>query len=72
MPENCIVRIVDFQRDVGGVNGMVLLDESGFYNIYLNARASWFQQRKALRHELNHIENDDFFNGKPIDEVEDI
>lgn len=72
MPENCIVRIVDFPRDVGGVNGMVLLDESGFYNIYLNARASWFQQRKALRHELNHIENDDFFNGKPIDEVEDI
>lgn len=72
MPENCIVRVVDFPRDVGGVNGMVLLDESGFYNIYLNARASWFQQRKALRHELNHIENDDFFNGKPIDEVEDI
>ena len=72
MPENCIVRIVDFPRDVGGVNGMVLLDESGFYNIYLNARASWFQQRKALRHELDHIENDDFFNGKPIDEIEDI
>lgn len=72
MPENCIVRIVDFPRNVGGVNGMVLLDESGFYNIYLNARASWFQQRKALRHELDHIENDDFFNGKPIDEIEDI
>jgi len=72
MPENCIVRVVDFPRDVGGVNGMVLLDESGFYNIYLNARASWFQQRKALRHELDHIENDDFFNGKPIDEIEDI
>lgn len=61
------VRLVDLPPRVGG---MVSMDDDGFYNIYLNARLSREMQRAALRHELEHIADDDLYNTRPITEVE--
>ena len=54
-----------------GVKGAVTpnADDDGF-SIYINSRLSEDQKRKALKHEIDHIENDDFYNGKPIEEIE--
>lgn len=53
------------------VKGMVTPDENDDgYNIYINSRLSEDQKRKALKHEVDHIENDDFYNDKPIEEIE--
>ena len=50
---------------------MVTPDENDDgYNIYINSRLSEDQKRKALKHEVDHIENDDFYNDKPIEEIE--
>ena len=61
------VRLVDLPSRVGG---MVSMDDEGFYNIYLNARLTRERQRKALRHELEHIADDDLYNTRPIEVVE--
>jgi Zn-dependent peptidase ImmA (M78 family) len=61
------VRLVDLPPRVGG---MVSMDDEGFYNIYLNARLTRERQREVLRHELDHIAEDDLYNTRPITEVE--
>lgn len=61
------VRLVDLPARVGG---MVSVDDEGFYNIYLNARLTRERQRKALRHELDHIAEDDLYNTRSIEAVE--
>ena len=61
------VRLVDLPSRVGG---MVSMDDEGFYNIYLNARLTRERQREALRHELDHIADDDLYNAQPIEAVE--
>lgn len=66
-PSGCSVRLIDLPYKVGGI---VAFDADGFASIYLNARWSREQQRKALRHEIRHINNDDIFNGKSIQEIE--
>ena len=67
IPDNCIVRLIDLPPGVGGV---VCEDESGFYNIYINARYGIYEQRKSLRHELRHLRRNDLHNDRPIKEVE--
>ena len=44
-------------------------DDDGF-SIYINALLSDDQKRKALDHEIHHIEHDDFYNGKDIEDIE--
>ena len=61
------VRLVDLPPKVGG---MVSMDDEGFYNVYINSRLTWERQRKALRHELEHIADDDLRNTRPIEAVE--
>ena len=46
------------------------VDEEGFASIYLNARQSYEQQRKGLRHALRHLAGDDFYNQKDIRTIE--
>jgi hypothetical protein len=67
MPGDYVVRLVDLPSRVGG---LVAMDEEGFYNIYLNSRLTRERQRKALRHELKHIADDDMYNERPIEIVE--
>lgn len=61
------VRLVDLPSRVGG---MVSMDDEGFYNVYINSRLTWERQREALRHELDHIADDDLYNTRPIEAVE--
>lgn len=51
------VRLVDFDTPVRGVTAM---DDSGFANVYINARQSHDRQCKAFFHEMRHILRDDF------------
>lgn len=52
------------------VDELVSVDEDGFASIYLNARHSYEQQKKGLRHALRHLAGDDFNNDKDIRTIE--
>lgn len=70
--ENCdyFVRVIPFP--VYTIGGMVTPNDDGTFSIYINSRLSLQRQKEALDHELDHIRNNDFYNGKPIQEIEDI
>ena len=61
------VRMVDFPITIKGVT---VMDETGFYNIYINSRLNFEEQRKALAHELTHIKRGDFFSNDSLEDVE--
>lgn len=42
------------------VRGLTCPNADGSYTVFLNARLSADQQREAYRHELSHIQGDDF------------
>lgn len=46
-------------------------NSDGTYSIYLDPRRSYYQRKCDLEHELNHIRNDDLYNGLPISAVEE-
>ena len=46
---------------------MVIQDDDD-YNIYINDKRNYEQQQEAYRHEMDHIENNDF--GKSVNEAE--
>lgn len=52
--------------------GMVTPNDDGSFSVYINADIDDQRKKEALDHELEHIENDDFYNGRPITEIEDI
>ena len=56
----------------GDIHGVVKLTQDGtnYPNVYINDQLSPQARRRAFLHEMGHLENDDFYNGKPIDEVE--
>lgn len=60
-----IVRLIDLT-----VPGVTVLDENGDYNVYINARLSFEERRKAYAHELRHIKKDHFSDDRPIGEIE--
>ena len=62
-----IVRIIRLPLTVKGIT---VPDESGNYNIYINKDLSHETQVDTYIHELNHIENDDFYADKPISVIE--
>lgn len=47
----------DFPTKIGAC---ITPNEDGTYTIFINSRLSKYQQAKALRHELDHMFNDDF------------
>ena len=53
-----------------GVHGCVTPNDDGTFSIYLNARDSRAKNREAFDHERGHIVRDDFYNDRPIEEVE--
>ena len=54
----------------GAIRGAVRMSDDGFMNIYINDNLSPEAKQATLEHELNHIKRDDFYNGKPIEDVE--
>ena len=61
-------------RSAGGltakVKGFVCEDADGVYNIYVNKNCSHEQQQETIRHELQHIENNDLDSELTADEIE--
>jgi len=57
------VRTVALPR---GVRAVVLPNDDGTFDIYINARLPEELQRAALQHELKHIRKDHFYNDDPV------
>lgn len=55
------------------INAMTIMDNDGFFNIYVNGRLDYDSQQIAIQHELNHIRRDDFYKSDvPINQIENI
>ena len=65
------VRVIDFPKGVNRV-GFVLLNSDGTYSVYINAKASEAQKKKAMRHEYAHMANDDLYGCKDITTIENV
>lgn len=50
--------------------GVTVEDGNGFYNIYINSRLSAEMQQEAVKHELTHINRNDFDNQKSLQDAE--
>ena len=53
-----IVRLVNFPTTK--VRACITPNEDGTHTILVNAKLSTYQQAKAVRHELDHLDKDDF------------
>lgn len=54
------------------IRGIVTPNDDGTYSIFLNSRYPLSVLKKTFQHEVHHIESDDFYNGKSIEEVENL
>jgi len=66
-PEEYCVRLLDLPCSVKAV---VVFDDEGFPNIYVNARLSREEQAEALQHEIRHIQQNDAYSSRSIRDVE--
>lgn len=66
------VREIPFPLGAGSTNGMVLPNDDGTFTILVNSRATHEQRIRAFWHEIDHIKQNDFYNGKGISEIENI
>lgn len=65
--EEYCVRVVDLPCTV---KALLRFDAEGFPNIYVNARLSQEEQKKAIAHELRHIRRDDAYSAEEIEKME--
>lgn len=63
------VHIVPFPVDAG-CDGAVTPNPDGTYSVYLDARTTFERRIRAVRHEIDHISCDDFYNERCIKDVE--
>ena len=61
------IRVVDLPPKV---KALVAENDDGTYSLYLNSKNDKQRNILAVIHELDHIENNDFQNGKTIQAVE--
>ena len=54
----------------GTIKAFVAKDTDDFYTIYLNSRLSHEQNLVSFIHEMEHIENDDFYSDLTADQIE--
>lgn len=47
-----------------------LIEDDGFYRIYVNNEISIEEQKKAIEHEIAHLQRGDFNTDEDIEEVE--
>ena len=53
------------------VHGVVLPNDDGTFNIYINSLLSEEQQEECLQHEICHIREDHFYEDTSVTECED-
>lgn len=65
---------VPFPENNGTDGGCVLPNDDGTFSILMDERllSAERKAKKTYKHEEKHILGDDFYNGKPIQEIEDI
>ena len=61
------VRVINLPGSIGGATR---LSDGDFGNVYINDQMSPQGRKRAFLHEIRHIERDDFYNNKPIQEIE--
>jgi len=61
------VRVVDLPVRI---KGTTVLNPDGSYTVLINARHSYCTQRKACRHEMDHIDDGDFDGSDSVDAIE--
>lgn len=61
------IRILDLPSTVRGVT---VRDSDGNYNIYINSSLAEDARKRAIDHELKHIERGDFDSFSSIEELE--
>lgn len=67
------VRYIPFPPDNGTKGGFVMPNDDGTFSIYLDERLMGQPCLvNAYDHEVKHIKDDDFYNGKPISDIEEI
>lgn len=64
-----VCRMVDLPGDIHGAVRLSR-DGSDFPNIYINDWLSPEARRRAFLHEMAHLEHDDFYSDRSIEEVE--
>ena len=52
------------------VNAVTVVDDNGDFNIYVNENLSIEEQRRAYKHELEHIRQNHLFINKSVEECE--
>ena len=65
--EEIIIRMLPLP---GKVKGITVLDENCDYNVYINSTHAPDIQRKAVEHELRHIQKEHFFTCDSVAENE--
>lgn len=48
------------------IEGATALDSDGNYNVYINTLLSEKTQKRTIRHELNHIRKEHFYDYEPV------
>ena len=61
------VRLIDLPPQIGG---MVTPNPDGTYSLYLNSKKSSEHKFEDYFHEVDHIENDDFYKVADIRSIE--
>lgn len=54
------------------IRGVVTPNEDDTYSIFLNSLYPHSVHEKTFEHEVEHIEREDFYNGLPIELVENL
>lgn len=54
------------------IRGVTVTDKNGDYNIYINSNLSQDKQKQVIKHEMTHINRNDFDRFQDIFEIEDI
>mgnify|MGYP001861077476 CR=1 FL=1 len=49
------------------VNAATVIDEDGNYNVYINIKLSYYEQSRALKHEVYHIRHDHLDGEKSLE-----
>lgn len=65
---------VPFPENNGTDGGCVTPNDDGTFSILMDKKllCQMRKAKKTYRHEVDHIEGEDFFNGRPIADIENI
>lgn len=63
------VHILDFGNSIPAT---VTINDDGSFSIFLNARLSYERRLEAYWHEIQHIQNQDFYSHMSVDEMESV